>query len=302
MPKDKLLYSDERENIKQIAIYLRELFIEEPSNEIFETLYDLWETKVSGRLWDYGLYNDYLEFGKIVLECAKEIPDQQIKLKLLGEVGYVCMERGMYDLAESYFSESLEYYISTQDSEGQCRSLRYLATLSLRQNKLDFAREYINQGLNIIIQNEHIRNYTWKFNQSEFYSLRGEIELNDRKPVSAKTYFSKAFRVSRTLPKKSEYYQLGHLRSLGRCLYFLGNYKKAVFMYKFCLKKSKEVNRLDLIVSASIDLAETLLMVGENELARKYLNEAIDLSEDNYPLLVEKAINLLNSFSKHVAA
>lgn len=297
MPKEQLLNLAERENMTQIFIYLDHIFYEGNSYEVYTTIYDFWETKVSTYLWEYGLYSDYLECGKIVLKCARKMNDVKIISQLLGEVGYAYMERGDYDLAEGYFLESFEIYTELHEDTHLCRTMRYLAIINFRLNRISDAKDYIFKGLELIKQQDISslqENYIWELGRSEFYGLLGSVELKLGNYSIAHSNFAIAFRLAKNLSKNSEYYQLAHLRNLGESFQLRKKYTCAIFIYRFCLSKSKLINRLDLVIGVSLDLAELLFDRGDFFSAKELVQEAIDLCGNDHPLMLERAVDLIN--------
>ena len=76
---------------------------------MFDFLYSAWELD-SGDLWYLGYWNDYKDCGSIVLQVAKALGKELVEAQLLSEIGYVYMEWEEFEIAHTYFSQSIEKY------------------------------------------------------------------------------------------------------------------------------------------------------------------------------------------------
>jgi len=95
---------------------------------------------LSGYLWGIGDRRGYEAFDRLCLAAARAMGDEQWAARLLSEMGYVALEDGNWDAAETLFSESQVYYdAASERALGRARLRRYRAQVALGRGDSDGA-------------------------------------------------------------------------------------------------------------------------------------------------------------------
>lgn len=271
---------------------------DEQSQEPFKLLFDIWEHKVSKKLWDLCYWNDYYRCANVILQAAVNSNNIPQEAQLLGEIGWAYMESEDYRYAQAYFQESLQKYRSLKDFREECKLLRYLAMSAHRQQKLAEALEYCNQAQEIL-QTKRSQipvDHKLAFLEAELPGLMGCIYLDLREFSASYQHIHLSLKNYQDLLEdypswKSwyQYYVPGPLLDLGQWYFLQKDYQQARRYYQDCFVLSKEISRQDKIAEVLLSLAELAEAEGDPEEAIKLASESESIAGIEVPAVRDRA-------------
>jgi len=290
---------DERVNIHSYLKQLESFCHSNPSeaSKAFDLLYEVWE-KVSPDLWNQGYWQDYSKSASVVLSCAKTASKQDIEAQVANELGYFYMERGDYDIAQNYFTISLNIAIAQQDLRRESQSLRYLGTLHVKQEDFEQALVYFKQVQIIIDQlpGSKFADEKWLLYQAELPNLLGEIYLKLEQFPQSLTYLKTSLQYYQELIELHPYYRYflaDPLLNVGRWYFLNSELEEAESYYQDCLQLCQEIKRTDTQASVLIALAQLTQYQNQFEEAVQYAEQATAVAGTEHPTIRDEASQML---------
>jgi tetratricopeptide (TPR) repeat protein len=264
------------------------------SNLAFKKLLTIWDS-TSEILWTLGFWQDYLRCGEIVLTCASKLMKQEIKGRILNELGWVQMEREEFEVAGHYFSQSLEIFQRVDDRASQGQSLRYMGVLKFRQRYFGCALRLYQDAL--IITQDGLsmdpKNQRLLKQKAEIHNLLGNLYLKlfnlttcRRELLMSLCGFRELQRLygSPTISSSDYSYRYIHssyryfypipLLNLGRVSMLLGQHQKAQHYFDRCYQISEQIGRLDTLAGVLVRMAELAKVQGKLEQANELAEQA----------------------------
>jgi tetratricopeptide (TPR) repeat protein len=298
--------SADRANLLPCLKELQSFLIENPSDSdrIFDLIFDTWE-RSSEELWAWGYWQDYIQCGEIVLQCAAQLKKRLIEGRTLNEIGWVQMERGKFEIAQNHFSESLQIFEEIGDRLSEGQSLRYLGVLYFRRRYFGLALKYYKKALEktLEVQSSNLTNVEKQrllHQQAEIHNLLGSLYFKLWNINSSRREFIDGLKGFQKLQKEYEspapssylYFQPTFLLNLGRVAMWKGQYRKAQRYFDRCYQSSVEIDRPDLQAGVLLRMAELARVQGQIERAEQFAKRAGEISEKEAPLLRNQSMDL----------
>ena len=271
------------------------------ATKAFNLLYDVWE-KVSLQLWNQGYWQDYSKCASVVLHGAKTVNKRNIEAQIANELGYFFMERGEYDLAQSYFTNSLNIAVAQQDLLRESQCLRYLGILRFRQGDFQEALGYFKQVQGIIegLPASKFTEEKWSFYRAELLNLLGETHLKLEKFSSSLTYLKTSLQyykelITMNFSRDYRYFCADPLLNIGLWYFLNSELEEAQSYYQQCLQLCREIKRTDTQASVLIALAQVAQLQNKLPEAVEYAEEAIAVAGKEHPLIRDEANHMLKN-------
>ena len=257
---------------------------------MFDFLYSAWELD-SGDLWYLGYWNDYKDCGSIVLQVAKALGKELVEAQLLSEIGYVYMEWEEFEIAHTYFSQSIEKYKLLNEYRCECRGYRYLGTLAHRRGDYELALNNYFAALNVIEKQPfHIfDDDKWVFQKAELSNLIGNTYYKKTDFSASYYHFKLSLEQFRNMGIKWQYYQASPLLNLGKYHFHKKEYDKARDYYQECLALSKAIHRTDTHAGVLLQMAGLAEVEGNIDEATCLANESANIAGIENPSLRDRA-------------
>ena len=296
----------DRANLLPCLKEFQNVLIENPSDSdhIFALIFDIWE-RSSEELWAWGYWQDYIQCGEIVLQCAAQLKKLDIEGRTLNEIGWVQMERGKFEIAQSHFLQSLQIFHKIGDRLSEGQSLRYLGVLYFRRRYFGLALKYYQKALKKTqevydLDLSDIENQRLLHQQAEIHNLLGGLYLKLWNANASRREFIDGLRGFQRLQKRYKsstpssylYYQPTFLLNLGRVAVWKGQYRKAQSYFDQCYQSSVEIDRPDLQAGVLLRMAELARVRGQVERAEQLAKQAGEISEKEAPLLRNQSMDL----------
>jgi tetratricopeptide (TPR) repeat protein len=296
----------DRANLLPCLKSFQNSLIENPSDSdrIFELIFKIW-CRSSEELWAWGYWQDYIQCGEVVLQCAKSLNKRDIEGRTLNEIGWVKMEQGKFEMAQIRFSQSLQIFQEIGDLLSEGQSLRYLGVLYFRRRYFGSALKYYKKALTktLEVQNSDLTGLEKQrllHQQAEIHNLLGNLYFKLWNMNASRREFIAGLKEFQKLQKKYKsptpnsylYFQPTFLLNLGRVATWKGQYRKARSYFARCYQSSVEIDRPDLQAGVLLRMAELELIQGQIERAEQLAKQAGEISEREFPLLRNHAMNL----------
>ena len=238
-----------------------------------------------------GYWNDYKDCGSIVLQVAKALGKDLEEAQLLSEMGYVYMEWEEFEIAHTYFSQSLEKYKLLNDSRCECRGYRYLGTLAHRQGDYESALNNFFFALDVVLkQPSHVfSDDKWVFQKAELSNLIGNTYYKEADFSASYSHFKLSLEIFREMGVEWQYYQASPLLNLGKYHFHTKEYDKARDYYQECLKLSQTIHRTDTHAGVLLKMAELAQLKGDIDEAICLANESANIAGAEIPSLRDRA-------------
>jgi tetratricopeptide (TPR) repeat protein len=298
--------SQERDNVLSALKKLQLACVvdSENSDYKFELLMKVWENS-SEKLWAWGYWQDYIQCGEVVLQCAKNLNKQNIEGRTLNEIGWVQMEKGEFDIAQSHFSESLQIFQETGNRLSEGQSLRYLGVLYFRRRYFGLALKYYQKALKKTqeaqdLELSDLENQRLLHQKAEIHNLLGNLYFKLWNINASRREFIDGLKGFQNLQKKYKsptpssylYFQPTFLLNLGRVAMWKGQHRKAQSYFDRCYQSSVEIDRPDLQAGVLLRMAELARVQGQIERAEQFAKRAGEISEKEAPLLRNQSMDL----------
>lgn len=269
--------SEERANIFSDLREIERICLSDSneSEHAFTLLFEYWQ-EASLDLWNLGYWNDYFRCGNIILRVANSLNKVANIAQLLSELGYVCMEWENFDIAQTYFYESLHKYELIKDTRGQSRLLRYLGVLFYRKKDLTTALEYYRMAFDIVAANRTKVSHDsqWAFQEAELHNVIGEVYLELKEFSVSYRELNLSLDKYQVLGDQYLYFQADPLLNLGRWHFLQGDYAQAKHYYQDCIQLCLEITRPDTMANALLHMAELAEAEDNEEEALKLISES----------------------------
>lgn len=262
---------------------------------LHDRVLELWEA-ASGEFWELGHWNDYLQCGTVAFGSAEARNNIAVQAGILNELGWAHMERKRFSEAHGSFKASLQKYRLVKNIGGQCRLLRDLGTLLLRQARLGSALKHYRKALEIV-QRERAQarlseQIIWIHREAELHNLLGSLYLKLHEFPASGHELHLALNQYRSLGNSHRYYQAAPLLNLGRWYFLQGDYDTARKYYAECRQLSQALGRIDMVAGALLRLAEVAEAEGNREEALQLAREAERVSGTDIISMRERASRL----------
>lgn len=278
------------------------------SDYYFDKLLKIWDL-TSEILWAQGYWKDYLEYGKIALNCATQLKKRDIEGRILNELGWAQMEQEEFDIAQRCFSDSLQVFEEIGDRVGQGQSIRYMGVLHFRRHYFGLAlKSYLEalkmaqDGLKLDPLNQRLLHQESEIHNllGNFYFRLWNIKASRRELVAGLRGFRTLHKLyvaptptSSSTPNSYSYlyFQSAPLLTLGRVAMLSGRYRKAERYFKRCVRLCKRIDRPDTKAGVLFRMAELAKLQGKNKKAEKLAKKAGNLAEKEIPSLQKRTQN-----------
>ncbi len=307
---------DERENLHQkLSGFKNEsLSNSATSDRRFDQLIKIWDL-TSEIFWAQGYWIDYLKCGTIALDCATELKKRDIEGRILNELGWAQMEQEEFEIAQRYFSQSLQLFEKIGDRISQGQSLRYLGVLHFRRRYFGLALKCYQDALTIVqeelemLQEElNLKPLDRRINelnqrvlhqQSELHNVLGNFYLKLWNVNNSRQEFIAGLQGFRNLqklyisptPSSYLYFQPAPLLNLGRVAMLSGRYRKAQHYFDRCYRLCERIDRPDTKAGVLFRMAELAKLQGKKKEAEELAQEAEKIVVLEVPPLRNRAKN-----------
>ncbi|MEG4087955.1 tetratricopeptide repeat protein [Microcoleus sp. Pol12B4] len=280
MPNIDVNILEERKNISKFLRNLEKkcLLQSDEREQAFQLLIKVWDS-INTPLFDFGYWHDFSELGYVVMRAAQELNKVGAEAQAINEIGWVNMEWGNFDLAETNFIKALQKYELLNDAHKQCRTLRYLGVLYYRKNEREISLNYYRQALDIAAkertQSSGQDRNAWTFSEAELRNMFGIYYLDQNDLATSYQELSYCLELYRSIEDTYyQYYQTAPLLNLGKWYFVQQDYQKAKNCYQESLNISRKIDRTDMIAGALLRLAEVAEAEGNDLRAIELATEA----------------------------
>lgn len=275
--------------------FIRELqlFFEQ---QMHQNIIELWDS-ISTQFWESGFWDDYFRCGTITLAAACSARNVLAEAEILSDMGWASLEREDFKTAKTRFVHSLEKFREVKNLGGESRVLRYMGTLSHRQDRPGSALKYYRQALKIIASKRDDLQETepvkWIIREAEVHNLLGNLYFKLHDFVSSERELLLSVEQADSLSESNRKYLAAPLLNLGRLYFLQGRYNLARDYFERCKTLSEELNYPAMAVGALVRLAEVAEAQGQVEKAVELASEAERLSGTDLSTLRERASRLM---------
>lgn len=232
---------------------------------------------LSRYFWVRGYWKLRIKYGKIMLESAQLMMDEETKARILMDsLGWTTY--ALYkdtQTAKEYIENSKNIFDKSKSYYGMVKSRRHLASISRSSGNFTVAENFYNEALEMIkhIKDENQR----KEMKAGLYLSIGKLYVAKENYSSALTYFDKSLECFREI--NDELRILKVLNVKAKTLIFLDKLDDAIDFFEKVIQYSNKLQRLDQIPIALESLYECYTKKEKRKSARKYLEEAIKAYE-----------------------
>ena len=283
MPTIDIHIVEERKNLSNLVRSLAEqCFLNDRDKErAFAMFLKVWEF-CSGSFFFSCYWHEFSDLGHLAAKVARELNDISREAQALNELGWINMEWGHFDRAESYFMRAMQKYESLNDIRSQCRTLRYLGVLAYERKDLETAFSYYRNALEVTTNEQkkisredgEIWNM-WKFSEAELHNLLGIYYLDKLELSTSYQELQLAIALFRSIDDPSfEYYQADPLLNLGKWYSVQQDYLHAKQYYQESLDLSWKLHRTDTISRVLLLFAQIAEAEGDDPKAIALATEA----------------------------
>ncbi|HHH55154.1 MAG TPA: tetratricopeptide repeat protein, partial [Bacteroidetes bacterium] len=300
--------------------------------QVLDTIAEEQKARIYNRMFDneqhYTKEDTSLIFAKKALEYSKKNNNDKQKAISLKNIGYFYLTKSRFDSAFLYFNKAIPLLESNKDNKNLIDAYFDLARIYMNQGKLNKASEEIfkalkiseknnlpkeakeaNQGLGIVYYNlgeydnalkylqkalDYEQNKKIKDNGaiSRLYQNFGLINYGKKDYEKALEYYFKALKLQQN--ENSIRDQMIITNSIALCYNEMKNHDKALEYFKKALVLANKTGNPHLIVSAQLNIGETLMNKGKYKKAIIELNKGLDIAKKyNFTKWIRNGYNYL---------
>lgn len=262
---------------------------------------------LSGYLWMYGRYHEYVECDQYALVAAKmlaltdAVAGRRLEGVISAELAFALLEFNDLDAAEQHARRAEELFRSLEHAFDVATALRYRATIAVCRPDLDLAETLCRQALQILEDSTNgqtdgstttRRVTTTRLDLvihsvpeqqvqgalSTLHNLMGDIYRQRGDYRSARRAFVSALVLTRSFRGGARAYRsLAPLRNLGHLYEVSSDRRKAKTYYNRCLTLSADGTQPDVRASVLSRLARLAAGEGDTARAKCLAKEAVSI-------------------------
>jgi class 3 adenylate cyclase/tetratricopeptide (TPR) repeat protein len=186
------------------------------------------------------------------------------------ELGNTLEGLGDYEQATAYYRQGMEVCQRVGDVKGQARAHLNLGAMLWNAGEYDAAERRYRQALAGFEEVDDV------FSQGKVYNNMGSLAWAREKMTAARAHFQQSYAIMRECGNYvGQSITLGNLGSVN---YYLENYRQAALYHERALEISREANDLYSIAFCKRNLADTYLLLGQDEEAKTMLRESLEMA------------------------
>ncbi len=220
-----------------------------------------------------GAYNLALKNGEKALDYFREINDSIRIPGTLDNIAGIYNKMGNYEKSLQYSLQSLRIFEKNNDSFSTAITHFNISNLYSNIKKYDKSKEYLSKALKIIKQ------YDNDYFLADIYNNFGSLYTDIKKPDSAYYFYKKALKfykkakVKNGIAVATQNIGINHINKK--------EYSKGIPYLTDAYTIFTELHSNEDLLDISTDLGKAYLETGQTDLAKKYLNQALQLSRSN---------------------
>ena len=217
------------------------------------------------RLGDYLMAIQHLEQG---LALARQANDPQAEIAALNRLAQVASERGTFDKAQHYLDEVLVLAREQEDLSCVASTLSMLGSIAWKWGDLEQAEKCCHESLAIYRELDNRKRIAKTLN------ILGILATLQENYEQAEEYYEQGLRMAREIDNRLIVADL--LNNLGYLNHHsIQNLEKAKRYYQESLSIAREIDHRSGATSTLINLGQLHILLGEHQVALKYLREAL---------------------------
>ncbi|MBI2968597.1 MAG: SpoIIE family protein phosphatase [Bacteroidetes bacterium] len=150
---------------------------------------------------DTTRFNEALNYYEKALKMAETVNDMNFLASTLMSVGYIYLNKDIYDKALYYFKQALIKYKKMNQKDNIALSLSNIGEIYKSQDSLFTALKYYSEALNIL---EKMENISEKDDLAFIYMVTGEVAGRMGNHLQALNYFNKSMIISEEISEKKK--------------------------------------------------------------------------------------------------
>jgi tetratricopeptide (TPR) repeat protein len=240
---------------------------------VLDTARDERKVKTLNELFRAHLRSDpvtALGYTREALNLANEIDDKRGMAASYNNLGVAYRNQGALDKALEYYMTSMRLYTDLGNKEGIATTKNNIANIYSIKKDYGQAMKYLEESNEIL--KEVGDQYKLIGSMNNLGNLYSDIQLYEK----AQKYFSEAYQASEKAGAKFA----DPLNNLGNLYFKQGNYDKAVEKYMEALTIERENNNRLGMMNVLTNLGITCSRAKQTNMAEKYLDEALRLSNE----------------------
>ena len=219
------------------------------------------------RIGDYPLALEHLEEG---LTLARQANDPQAEIAALNRLAQVASERGSYDTAQAYLDGVLVLAREQDDLKCVASTLSMLGSIAWKWGDIELAEKCSQESLAIYEELEDWQRIPRIFN------LLGILATLQENYDQAEQYYQKGLRMAREIEIDNQLIVTNLLNNLGYLNHHsTKNFEKAKRYYQEALMIARKIDHRSGLTSTLNNLGQLHILLGEHQVALKYLREAL---------------------------
>ena len=217
------------------------------------------------RLGDSLMGIEHLEQG---LALARQANDPQVEIAALNRLAQIASERGTYDEAQNYLDEVLLLAREQEDLSCIASTLSMLGSIAWKWGDLEDAEKCCHESLAIYRELDNRKRI------SKTLNILGILATLQENYEQAEQYYEQGLRMAREIDNRLIVADL--LNNLGYINHHnIQNLEKAKRCYQESLSIAREIDHRSGATSTLINLGQLNILLGEHQVALKYLREAL---------------------------
>jgi tetratricopeptide (TPR) repeat protein len=217
------------------------------------------------RVGDSLIGIEHLEQG---LALARQANDPQAEIAALNRLAQIASERGTFDKAQSYLDEVLALAREQEDLTCIASTLSMLGSIAWKWGDLEEAEKFCHESLAIYRELDNRKRI------SKLLNILGILATLQENYEQAEQYYERGLRMAREIDNRLLVADI--LNNLGYLNHHnLQNLKKAKRCYQESLLIANEIDHRSGATSTLINLGQLNILLGEHQVALKYLREAL---------------------------
>ncbi|MGS2760960.1 tetratricopeptide repeat-containing sensor histidine kinase [Sinomicrobium sp. M5D2P9] len=226
-----------------------------------------------------------------IIPTFESLSDSRNLSAVYSGLGVIYFNKGENNNAKKYFEKSINTYLNT-DPTSATYAAQYLdlTTVNIELNNIPEAKDYLQKAKKLLfsISDDILQ-------KGEYYTLKGRIEMNEKKYKKGIVSLKKGMEISR---------KFGNIHGISNNLQSLSDiyiehkdFRAAYAVLKEYDEITKELDDKSLNYNALKDLADVEFKLGKTSEAYKHLRQALQLSDSlNDTAVKEKLFELEKQF------
>lgn len=205
-----------------------------------------------------------------MLQLARELDDQALIARTLGNIGLAMLERSQVDASETYFRDAYELATQLGDDETKALALGNIAKIASERGDSETALRQLEETLQIAAQIGDQQRVGLTHN------MLGIVHHQLKHYDLARHHFESALEFARQTGEKERIGQA--LNNVGSLVDSLGDREAAQIYYLESLKISHETGNLQSAAISLYNLGALMVDTGEMESSRRYLLQSLEIA------------------------